>query len=263
MVLSMIPEESLQQYLNDSTYYLRLATKRLSRRTKMLLLCRYGELLRRNGFSVRLSFGVFNECMGCGSRLKFEDEIVSNIVCSCGVEMGINHESNGHEITPPPVVKLDNSFEQIIKQFQGRSILPGGVRCMGLIKKYFDETSLERTRENLTTVIKQLGLTDCYNYENSLMTLLWGMEPPNIDHLIKTVLADYRLVQGALMRCHLGDEKKSLLNSHFILRRLLERLGVDCGPYFKTISTAATKAYYNETWETVCTILDWEIPKPI
>lgn len=218
------------------------------RRLSYVPLMRWLEIVQRYvPLDIFLNFSRVEYCL-CGG------EVIDGVCDLCVAS------SRRSEMTPTKRVDMDN-FEMALLCFRARQNADVVSHVLPLIERYFSERRLEHTRPALIECLRDLGLKQHIKNDNLIMQMLWGIPPPNIDHLINNLMRDYRKVQSVFPR--LKGNRKSSMNAHFLLKRLLERLGFDCQDYFKEIKTESTKEYYNTTWALICKELEWDQPVPI
>lgn len=203
-------------------------------------------------------------CPGCLAQIEYTTKIpvLSDSINKAG------HQQNNY--------KDKGNFEKALKRYQGKQLnnLPPDIEerldeyfgrlgmTLGSTVKELPFTKCGRkkpgtSRTVMTEALKRTGMSGHYKDIDLVCHIYWGWKLPDISHIEEKIMSDYDEVKNAFEKVK-GDERKSCLNTQYVLFRLLQRNGHPCNfSDFKIVTTGSIFRYYQVKWKEICTILGW------
>ncbi len=155
-------------------------------------------------------------------------------------------------------------FKDAMNQFQGKQ----NVTILPIVYKDLEEqitinriNRKELTREQIILLLKVSGHSKHYEDVSLLYNKLTGKPIDDISHLEDKLLDDFEQVSETydlLFKCNGTFERKSFINTHYILYQLLLKHKYPCSKNnFNILKTLDRKAFHDDIVQKICEHLCW------
>jgi hypothetical protein len=231
-----------------------------------------------------------NRCMGCGVSFDTNPCIVDEngtSFCSCGMEKISISQSPYYQSSS----RVNNSrsnyedrknFKKVIMRYQGKQPDKPTSDLYDKLDKYFISRQLPKVngkyytseqiramdrnkdgekdgtnRPLMLKALKDIGKSNYYDHINLILNVYWGWALDDISHLEEILMEDYDTFKGAYDP--LPKDRKSSLNSQFMLYNLLKRRGHPCKAKNFKMPTTPDIVEFHETYKKkTYDILGWK-----
>lgn len=223
--------------------------------------------------SVGVDKPVKKKCVNCN-----EKEFITNtehnteICCGCGIQT----EKSDNFMSYKELSRINTSikykyerhvhFKDAMNQFQGKqnvTILPIVYQDINNLihNNHMDRSKI--TREQINLLLKITGHTKHYEDVSLIYHRITGKPIADISHLEDKLLNDFEQVSETydlLFKSDQTFERKSFINTHYILYQLLKKHKFPCSKQdFNILKTLDRKAFHDEVGQKIFEYLEWNL----
>lgn len=209
------------------------------------------------------------KCFYCGCEKFFSDTgIIYCSVCFTEISPEISlYSINKNNTYSSYVYEERENFKKTIERFQGKQKIKFPKDMFQKLDEYFRSyglptgeevrnKKLKLDKELLLRALSEKKFNKYYEDINLISNMYWGYELPDISHIENKLLEDYDKFNEVYRR--IKKDRKSSLNTQFLLYKLLKRNGYPCSKSdFKLMKTHDIIEYHEEIYKRVCKELNW------
>jgi transcription elongation factor Elf1 len=208
-------------------------------------------------------------CLYCNQDKFFSNSgIIYCSNCSSEISPEISlYSINKKNIYSTYVYEEKENFRRAIERFQGKQKVKFPKDMFERLDRYFvsyglptgkevREKKIVMDKEFLLKALSENKLNKYYEDINLICNIYWNYELPDISHIEKKLMEDYEKFNEVYRR--IKKDRKSSLNTQFLLYKLLKRNGYPCNKSdFKLIKTADIIELHKKIYKEVCKELNW------
>jgi hypothetical protein len=159
--------------------------------------------------------------------------------------------------------KRDNHFNEWIAQFQAKesTTIPPEVisQLRNELKKQKITNVSEISHKKIRGLLKKLGLNKYYEHTSYITTILNGLKPPTMPHVLEERLRlMFYQIQKPFEK-HCPSDRKNFLSYSYTLYKFCELLGEDDYlPCFPLLKSKEKLHRQDDIWKLICKDLGWE-----
>jgi hypothetical protein len=208
-------------------------------------------------------------CLYCDKDKFFSNSGIiycSNCYSEISPEISL-YSINKKNIYNTYIYEEKENFRRAIERFQGKQKVKFPKDMFERLDRYFAsyglptgkevrERKILMDKELLLKALSENKLNKYYEDINLICNIYWNYELPDISHIEKKLMEDYEKFNEMYRK--IKKNRKSSLNTQFLLYKLLKRNGFPCNKSdFKLIKTADIIELHKKIYKEVCKKLNW------